>query len=1016
MRKTMAVLGLGLLAFGPGGPVQAEDPASPSPYGATYTTDELAALDRALHAGNLTRDDLTFRKDMAKGTHCLPLVKALLHDPLLIAPKLDELVASLPASALANPDNPDDPDPPVRQAEPFLAVVAACNLLRERAVGFPLPEVSRQTGFAFLRPPALGQARPTTPEAAVHELAKLAAIPVALFLAEGRETPQPEDVRAQVLRAKLPDDMLMREVFRSPHDASVDAAVAAYLKERAPDHLLALAAGLHHPEPERLPASLYAFAHALEIASWTLPAEAFPTDAPRILDTPHGRVALGTPKDDVYEGDFAVLLDPGGDDVYRNGRFGAAFGTAGRRVGILLDLGGNDLYDCREVDCTLGAAILGVGMLIDRGQGNDRYRAGHLSLGAAVGGMALLHDDGGSDVYEGKTFTQGAAAFGVGVLFDQSMQDAPKVSTSEETKDPVAIAAWDNDRLTAWCTAQGFSRTLGVGLCINQRGNDVYEAGGVYLHAPLFADRYQSFSQGFSIGAREHDMAGGVAALIDLDGNDRYLGDIYNQGVGYWYAAGLLYDGGGNDLYEMTQYGQGSGIHLAVGGLVDVSGSDAYVMHSGLGQGGSHDFAASVLHDRGGNDRYHGNTSCCGTGLTNSVGLFLDRSGDDIYSARRDGGLNAGRPARGFGSVGVFLDLGGKDDHLGTLADDTLRRDSDLGLGLDLPSPAAVPGGATPASPREGDGTKVEVPAVVDTKGPLTEAVFDELWALAVRWEVGENRFIVPLARKRLIAFGPDVLPLLDAKMEKDESGLELRAYVDVLGGLLPDAKPAVHALLARNAGHEVERRRRVALHLIGELKVVELEEAVVKLLEGDDDALARRAAGVLLLLQSRAGEERLMSWLAAPDPDERRVLAALGTLLGTGADVYPQVRGLLGHRLVTVRTRLATLLAERRERYGAALLGDLGAADLSDRARRTLLDAVARGPVAPTPEAAAAVIALLGHADWGMRGDAARVARLWLDKPPADAGAERQALAGALEGLLAGEADVFVRRMAEGR
>ena len=131
----------------------------------------------------------------------------------------------------------------------------------------------------------------------------------------------------------------------------------------------------------------------------------------------------------------------------------------------------------------------------------------------------------------------------------------------------------------------------------------------VYLHAPLFSDRYQSFSQGFAIGERGIDYAGGIAMLIDHDGNDRYLGDIYNQGVGYWYSAGLLWDGGGNDTYEMTQYGQGSGIHLAVGGLVDVSGHDTYVMHSGLGQGGSHDYAASILHDRGCNDRYLGNTS-----------------------------------------------------------------------------------------------------------------------------------------------------------------------------------------------------------------------------------------------------------------------------------------------------------------------------------------------------------------------------------------------------------------------
>jgi hypothetical protein len=113
----------------------------------------------------------------------------------------------------------------------------------------------------------------------------------------------------------------------------------------------------------------------------------------------------------------------------------------------------------------------------------------------------------------------------------------------------------------------------------------------------------------------------------------------------------------------------GSGIHLAVGGLVDVSGNDTYVMHSGLGQGGSHDYAASILHDRGGNDRYMGATSCNGCGLTNAVGLFIDRAGDDTYGARREGGLNTGRPARDFGSIGVLIDLSGKDDYLGEMED-----------------------------------------------------------------------------------------------------------------------------------------------------------------------------------------------------------------------------------------------------------------------------------------------------------------------------------------------------------
>jgi len=785
-RRRLAALFLAALPL----PASAQD----ADHGDSYTAEELRALDTALEAANLTRGDLTFDKVLTAGHGCLPVVRAMLGDPLRIAPEMDGIVR--------------------RQADRSRDVGAAVAALGEAAA---LLDGGRDV--VPLPPPGARPPDARSAQTLVESLARIVGrqpryLPADLGLpADG----DPEPV-LDALRERLPAAMAWHDVFESPFAGERRAAAKEWRKDE-PAALHEAAAGLG---TARVAADwLSAFG---DPAAWlpTLPREAFPQDAPLIVETDHGRVALGTPGDDVWTGEFAVLIDPGGDDRYVGCRIGAAYGTAGRRVGFFADLGGDDVYDCGDVDITLGAAVLGVAAFYDLGAGNDRYVGGHCSLGAAIAGAAVFHDDGGSDVYEGRTFTQGAAGFGIGVFLDDAVQAVPETSGDEGTKEPVDIALFDNDRLTAWAGAQAFARPRGVALCINRRGNNVYHAGGVYLHAPLFADRYQSFAQGFSIGDRGIDWAGGVALLIDHDGNDRYLGDVYDQGVGYWYGAGLLWDGGGNDTYEMTQYGQGSGIHLAVGGLVDVSGHDTYVMHSGLGQGGSHDYAASILHDRGGNDRYHGSTSCNGCGLTNSVGIQIDRGGDDLYGARRDGGFNAGRPARGFGSIGVLVDLGGKDDYLGAMGDGDAWRHTDVGVGVDiaLEDDAGRPAAGAPDQPSE----EVEIPAICSHEGDLTQAVFDELWAVAVRWEVGDNRVIVPHARRRLVEFGADVLPLLDAKVETDDSGLELRAFVDLLRGLSDGgAREGVVAFLRGNATAESERRRKVALHLISELQATEL-------------------------------------------------------------------------------------------------------------------------------------------------------------------------------------------------
>ncbi len=359
-------------------------------------------------------------------------------------------------------------------------------------------------------------------------------------------------------------------------------------------------------------------------------------DVVEAWEGPWGKFVIGGTGPNTYEGDdFIGIIDLGGDDTYK-GRVASAIGLPGHSpISFVLDLGGNDTYE--GGDFTQGFGFLGVGMLIDLGKGNDRYSAGFCAQGAGICGVGILHDDGGNDTYTGDSFVQGAGMFGFGHLLNES----------------------GNDVYRACRYAQAFAQVKGVGVLTDGDGNDLYFAGGKYLHEPLFKDRYQSLSQGFAIGNRYDETGGGVALLLDEgDGNDVYQADIYGQGSSYWYSLGMLVDRGGNDTYTLGQYGQGAGIHLSAGILVDLKGNDTYTNPYGVGTGGAHDWSVGWLIDRAGHDLYQGNGQ--GQGLNFSVGILLDCAGDDSHISNNDNSVGKGVN----NDISLLLDLAG-DDHYG---------------------------------------------------------------------------------------------------------------------------------------------------------------------------------------------------------------------------------------------------------------------------------------------------------------------------------------------------------------
>jgi len=354
-------------------------------------------------------------------------------------------------------------------------------------------------------------------------------------------------------------------------------------------------------------------------------------------DTPQGRCVIGGTGLNRYYGDFAMIIDLGGDDVYdlppcKPGAFR-----------FVADLAGNDFYK--------GPIASGVGcvdVLVDF-NGNDTYRGDRWTQGAGCLGVGLLADFGGDDIYSSHWCSQGAAMLGIGLLYDHS----------------------GSDHYMADVYSQGFAYTKGFGMLLEREGNDSYRAGWRYPDDRWPNRAHVGMSQGFGFGMRPWSTGvgtdGGIGLLSDKQGDDVYDAGIFSQGGSYWYGLGILHDWRGADRYSAGQYSQGSGIHLSFAALLDDSGDDSYDAYAWLEQGNAHDWSAGCLEDWEGKDTYRCSGAGQGCGFFVSFGYLLDSHGDDKYYCNQSdttdsqGGGNYIEP-RHAGSLGLLLDLGNGDD------------------------------------------------------------------------------------------------------------------------------------------------------------------------------------------------------------------------------------------------------------------------------------------------------------------------------------------------------------------
>jgi hypothetical protein len=348
----------------------------------------------------------------------------------------------------------------------------------------------------------------------------------------------------------------------------------------------------------------------------------------------------------------ALLLDLGGHDTYAG--FAAPVNET-QGIGVVLDLAGDDVYEAGPLG--LAAGRLGVGMLVDVA-GNDQYRLEAGSGGAGFAGVGLLVDREGDDRYVGSRFTQGAAIGGVGVLFDVS----------------------GNDDHSSFGYAVGFGGPLGIGAVVDLAGDDAYRCGNHYasgynrLDAPDAKPgearyQYDCFGIGAGVGQRllpkqeppvVEDVAGGIGLVLDREGNDRYAGSNFSQGVGYYFGAGIIIDEHGDDAHDGARYGHGAAAHFGVGLFADRAGADRYGSTGPFYNGAAAwDHSVALAIDDGTDYDIYDLSRSTGLGVADhrAWSLFVDAGGRDRYA------VPAGLGSAGHGSVSGFFDLGGDDQY-----------------------------------------------------------------------------------------------------------------------------------------------------------------------------------------------------------------------------------------------------------------------------------------------------------------------------------------------------------------
>jgi len=309
-----------------------------------------------------------------------------------------------------------------------------------------------------------------------------------------------------------------------------------------------------------------------------------------IVETNYGKIAIGGISDDIYEGNFILIIDLGGNDNYKlTNNLYQAYSSPLR---IIIDLKGNDNYQSENY--ALGSGIFGINYLFDY-EGNDTYISNTNSLGCGIFGIGILEDFLGNDLYESNLYSQGMGLYGIGIIRDRD----------------------GNDTYLANSISQGIGLSYGLGLLIDDNGHDKYIS-------PNDDNIESNYTKAVSLGNNITGIAG-IGILLDANGDDIYKGQNNSLSYSNFTGFSALIDKSGNDKYSSINYSISNAVNGGITYLVDYEGDDEYLQNSNIAN--STNYGAGLFFDLDGKDIYQMSNSI----YSSYYGLFFDISGDNLH-------------------------------------------------------------------------------------------------------------------------------------------------------------------------------------------------------------------------------------------------------------------------------------------------------------------------------------------------------------------------------------------------
>ncbi len=378
-------------------------------------------------------------------------------------------------------------------------------------------------------------------------------------------------------------------------------------------------------------------------------------------ETPYGKIILGGTGNNWFKDvDAAIIIDFGGDDFYTNN---AGSSTQEIRGALVIDMEGDDAYESTR-NFAQGTGFMGIGILADL-EGDDSYIGLRWCQGCGIMGTGMLLDQDGNDVYRSHAYSQGAALWGIGVALDRN----------------------GNDRYESHLNSQGIGMPFGLGMLMDEEGDDDYYCKGTYPTSYGTPGIYEGWSQGCGVGFRKY-ASGGLGILADLKGEDKYEAGNFSQGGGYYYGWGILHDASRkSDHYVGSRYAQGFCAHQALGTFIDEGGDDVYETRNAVHAGLAWDESVTLFIDRAGDDRYLGGGFSQGASAHNSICIFIDEKGDDIYADPNGPAKSGPNDYHGGACLSVFIDLkGGNDAYVKNAKNNAVKCFPEYGFICDLPA------------------------------------------------------------------------------------------------------------------------------------------------------------------------------------------------------------------------------------------------------------------------------------------------------------------------------------------